>query len=334
LWPGYLEANTLVHFAGKSGKGKSPITLDLIARVTTGRDWPDGAANTLGPRRAVLLAGEDDWSTVIIPRLRVYGANRKLVSRARSVVRKGEEDIRNVATALKTDIERFEEKMVALGDVSLWVIDPITNYLGGLAMNKDDEMRDLLMPLAQFAQRRNVCIVTVGHLNKRGKDEVQLLDRVMGAAAFHAVARQTFLFGDDPDDDDKFTHIMNLGRPNEYPALRYKTELEDKVVKVNWIGAADGIDTDESIDGPKQKDKSTAKLVRNTIKTLLTSGMKTTDQIKDTLKDAGVEVEKFQWQRALSRIRNIKNRKGGPEGKLGKETYWWFEAAAQMEFDK
>jgi putative DNA primase/helicase len=134
------------------------------------------------------------------PTLISYGANRALVSRARSVVKKNEEDLRNVQTALAEDILELEKAIDKKGDVSLIVIDPVTNYLGKLSMNKENEMRDLLMPLADLAQRKNICIVTVGHLNKKtNNDGVQLLDRVMGAAAFHGVARQTFLFGDDPE---------------------------------------------------------------------------------------------------------------------------------------
>jgi hypothetical protein len=35
MWPGYLPLNTLVHFAGKSAKGKSPVTLDIISRLSS-----------------------------------------------------------------------------------------------------------------------------------------------------------------------------------------------------------------------------------------------------------------------------------------------------------
>ena len=72
------------------------------------------------------------------------------------------------------------------------IIDPITNYLGSKEMNKEEQVRSLLMPLAeQIAQPLNVCVITVGHLNKRGA-EASILQRFMGAAAFGGVARQSF----------------------------------------------------------------------------------------------------------------------------------------------
>ena len=339
LWPGYLPLNTLVHFAGKSAKGKSPVTLDIISRLSVGKEWPDGTTNEMGARRSVLLAGEDNWSTVIIPRLMAYGANRSLVSRARSVVKNNEEDLRNVQTALAEDILELEKAIDGKGDVSLVVIDPVTNYLGKLSMNKENEMRDLLMPLADLAQRKNICIVTVGHLNKKtNNDGVQLLDRVMGAAAFHGVARQTFLFGDDPGDDDKFTHIMNFGRPDDKPALKYKTfktpiEFEGKkseAIAVEWLGPAENVDVDESVEGPKQRDKSTAKTVKQLIKTILKDGKKTTEQVKEALKEAGID-EKFNWQREANKV--ARSGKGGPEGKDGQKFFWWLPTVRQMEFD-
>src|SRR5580698_1268925 len=91
LWPGYLERNKLVHFAGASSEGKSPITLDLIARLTSGAAWPDGVENNNGPLSAILLADEDDWSDTIKPRLKLAGADVNRVFRFVSTLKRGEE---------------------------------------------------------------------------------------------------------------------------------------------------------------------------------------------------------------------------------------------------
>ena len=44
LWPGYLAAGCIAILDGDPGQGKSMLTLDLAARLTTARPWPDGAA--------------------------------------------------------------------------------------------------------------------------------------------------------------------------------------------------------------------------------------------------------------------------------------------------
>src|SRR5262249_31552332 len=44
LWPERLARGKLSILVGDPGLGKSLVTLDLAARLSTGRGWPDGAA--------------------------------------------------------------------------------------------------------------------------------------------------------------------------------------------------------------------------------------------------------------------------------------------------
>src|SRR5436309_9841477 len=63
LWPGYLALGSLAILDGDPGQGKSLLTLDLAARLTTGRAWPDGAACP-GPAPVILLSNEDADSVI------------------------------------------------------------------------------------------------------------------------------------------------------------------------------------------------------------------------------------------------------------------------------
>src|SRR5882762_3404919 len=72
LWPGYLAVGSIAILDGDPGLGKSLLTLDLAARLTSGRAWPDGAAST-GPAAALLLCAED-IDAVIVARLQALGA--------------------------------------------------------------------------------------------------------------------------------------------------------------------------------------------------------------------------------------------------------------------
>lgn len=336
LWPGYLEHNKLVHFAGASSAGKSPVTLDLTARVTTGADWPDGTPNTVGPRSVILLCGEDDWSDTIIPRLELAGADMEMVFDFVSTMSRGEEVV-DVTTALDRDTEEIAAHIKSRDDVGLVVIDPITNYLGSKSMNKEDEMRGgILMPLSKMASSFNVCVVTVGHLNKRDKDTA-LLQRLMGAAAFGGVARQVFMFGDDPEEDDKFSHIMGLGRATTAPPLKYKTEAvqvewdgkASEVVRVKWCGPAEGVDIDEVINARKQRDKTQAKEASAFIKAFLRDGAKPSTTIEAALKDAGIECTNFA--RAAKKVAKSRKMKG--QGKAS-QWEWFIPSYDHLEFDK
>ena len=337
LWPGYLPANNLVHFAGSSAVGKSPVTLDLIARVTAGKPWPDGTPNTYGPRSAILLASEDDWEDTILPRLEAMGANTDIVFEYVSTITRGEESY-DVATALDQDVHDLHAQIRSRDDVGLVVIDPITNYLGDKSMNKEDEVRSILMPLAKIAQSSKVCVVTVGHLNKRDKDTA-ILQRLMGAAAFGGVSRQVFMFGDDPEEEDRFSHVMGMGRAVTSPALKYKTEVvplewdgaTSEVVTVKWLGAAKGVDMDEVVNARKQSDKTKSKEAAAFIKAFLRDGAKSTKAIEDAMKDAAVDYSNFSRtaNKAGAKKRAVKGKGKG----AGYEWYLPAHEQDSIEFD-
>lgn len=247
LWPGYLGINKVCHFGGASTEGKSPVTLDIAARVSAGLDWPDGTKNTLGPKAVILLAAEDDWSDTIVPRLEVAGANLNNIYKF-SVKQKTVE----ITPSLDSDCQRLEEKIRQINNAVLIVIDPITNYLGSKQMNHESEIRGgILMPLATVAKNHHCSIITVGHLNKRGS-EATVLQRLMGAAAFSGVARDVFIFGPDPDDEDKYSHTMTEIRNKSASQLKYRTEMvkaewdgkTSEVIRVKWCGVTHA-DVDE-----------------------------------------------------------------------------------------
>src|SRR5262249_55475749 len=53
MWKYYLPLGKLVHFGGNSSQAKSPVTVDISARTSTGAIWPDGTKNTHGPRSVI-----------------------------------------------------------------------------------------------------------------------------------------------------------------------------------------------------------------------------------------------------------------------------------------
>jgi hypothetical protein len=48
LWPGRIAMGRLTLLVGRPGEGKSFLTTDLAARVSTGRPWPDGSDASAG----------------------------------------------------------------------------------------------------------------------------------------------------------------------------------------------------------------------------------------------------------------------------------------------
>ena len=330
LWPGYLGLNKVAHFGGASTEGKSPVTCDIIARVTSGKDWPDGTKNTLGPKSAILLAAEDDWSDTIVPRLELAGADLSKVHRFFV-----KQQTVEITPSLDSDCQRLEQEIEVIGDVGVVVIDPITNYLGGKKMNAEEEIRGgILMPLSLVARQHHCSIITVGHLNKRG-NEAAVLQRLMGCAAFVGVARDVFIFGPDPDEEDKYTHTMSEMRNKSAPQLKYKTEAvkvawggkESEVIRVDWRGVSHA-DVDEVVNAPKQQEKSITSKAVMLIAGMLRNGAKRKAELDQALKENGINPEKLEWTRIRKRC------KAESRPLPGKGAGWeWFISTKQEQFD-
>ena len=74
LWPNRMARGKLTLIYGDPGKGKSFITVDMAARVSTGSPWPDGCG--CAPKgSAILVSYEDEPDDTIGPRLDQAGAD-------------------------------------------------------------------------------------------------------------------------------------------------------------------------------------------------------------------------------------------------------------------
>lgn len=78
--PSWLAKNRLQRAAinlliGDEGIGKSLLWVWIAAAVTTGKALPEFGIPARDPSRVILVCTEDDWTTVVRPRLEVAGAN-------------------------------------------------------------------------------------------------------------------------------------------------------------------------------------------------------------------------------------------------------------------
>src|SRR5262249_22882561 len=78
LWPGYLPRGKLTLLDGDPGLGKSVLSLDLAARVSSGRPYPHGPG-AFAAGRVLLFSCEDNVGDTIKPRLQHLQADLKKV---------------------------------------------------------------------------------------------------------------------------------------------------------------------------------------------------------------------------------------------------------------
>ena len=213
----------LAVIGGQPGLGKSQISINLAAGVTTGKGLPGtGAFKDLGS--VIILANEDDAARTIRPRLDAAGADISKVHIVEGVAREAEDvDM----FQLDQDIADLRERALQIGDVKLIIIDPPSAYLGSKVDSyKDSDVRRVLMPLGTLAQDTGAMILLIVHLNKRTDGGAQ--QRFSGSTAWTAAPRVGFMVAEDPLTKQRFMLPVknNIGDDR----LGYQYHIEEKLI--------------------------------------------------------------------------------------------------------
>jgi hypothetical protein len=120
----------------------------------------------------------------------------------------------------------LERTLLGNQDIRLVVIDPAGAYIGraGVNENHDADLRAILGPLSEIANRTGATVILIKHLNKSaGASAVQ---RVGGSAGYVNACRFAFMVA--PDLDDKDLKLMLPFKANVLPSgttgLSYRME--------------------------------------------------------------------------------------------------------------
>lgn len=233
LWPGRLALGKLAMLDGDPGVGKSLVTLDLCARLSRGRPFPDGAAGP-GDAAALVLNGEDGAADTIRPRLHALDADMQRVF------------VLHAEDAPTAELLRLPEHTSVLDEAlkrtgaRLLVIDPLVAFLDPrLASGSDAGVRRALAPLAQLAERHGAAVLLVRHLNKSpGRSPIY---RGGGSIGLLAACRSGWLIARDPEQPAHcvLAQVKNNLAPPQ-PSLAYQVEKgEAEVLSLSWLGPTD-----------------------------------------------------------------------------------------------
>jgi len=215
LWPDRIAIGKLNLILGLPGMGKSLVTLDLAARLSMGREMPDGSP-PITISNTIILSAEDGTLDTIKPRLEAHGADCSRVARAVAIEeRRGEREF-----SLKMDLPALEALIIRKG-AKLVILDPLAAYTDSDNGWDDAAMRRLLTPLAAMAERLKVAIVGIMHFTKAG--DRPLIHRVPGSIAIAAAARSILVALPDPEDDGRkvLSSLKNQFGPKP-PSLAYR----------------------------------------------------------------------------------------------------------------
>jgi hypothetical protein len=253
LWPGRIARGKLNLFVGDPENGKSLHSIDVAARVSTGRNFPDGAPCECGD--VLIVSCEDDASDTVAPRLIAAGADLARVNRIKGVrVTLGDGQSGQSLFNLERDMAKLEDALEKFPGVTLICIDPVAAYMGKIDTHVDSAVRAVLGPLAELAGKKKIAVIGIMHLRK--SDAAAML-RVSGSIGFVAAARVVWGFGPDPDNAERKIMVAiknNLGP--KAPALAYKTvgsRADPAVGVIEWLDDTVAFSPDEVLDSSPRR---------------------------------------------------------------------------------
>ncbi|MDP9117744.1 MAG: AAA family ATPase [Actinomycetota bacterium] len=237
LWFGRLPLGKIVVLDGDPSVGKSTCAVDCAARVSTGTEWPDGAANRRGA--VLLLSAEDGLADTIRPRLDAAGGDPARVYALTEVRYRDETEQTRTRPVTLADLEHIE-RAVSTTAALLVVVDVLMAFLPGkVDSHRDQDVRGVLSGLAAMAERTGCCVLLLRHLNKSAGGAAMY--RGGGSIGIIGAARVGLLAAVDPEDDER--RVLAGIKSNLAPlpaALSYQLvdSPDHGCARVQWLGTS------------------------------------------------------------------------------------------------
>lgn len=291
LWPGWLALGKLHILAGAPGQGKTTIALAMAATVTIGGRWPDGSR--CQPGNVLIWSGEDDPADTLLPRLLAAGADKSRVYFVSGTRLNGEVQSFDPAR----DMTELETQALAIGGVSLIMVDPVVSAVAGDS-HKNTEVRRALQPLVDLSNRMDASAVGISHFSKGGQGS-DPASRVVGSIAFTAVARVVLVAAKvKSEDGNGDRRILARGKSNIGPddgGFEYHIEQAEPLPGIHasyiaWGNAVAGSARDllSEPDGEGGDERSAIDAAQEFLREALSTCPTPTKTLQSECRDAGV----------------------------------------------
>lgn len=312
LWPGYIPRGKLTLIDGDPGDGKSTLSLDLAARISTGKPMPDNSPGV--PGNVLVLSAEDGIGDTIRPRLDAAGAETANVLVLHEIVEEGQAR----PAELPRDVGHIA-RLVREHGVALVVIDPLMAFLAGVDSHNDQSVRRALHPLAKLADETGAAVLVVRHLNKGSGGKA--LYRGGGSIGISGAARAVFLVATDPEDEDRrLLASVKVNIAVKPPTMAYRVVGDEThgCSRIQWEGVVEAT-ADELVNIEPAEDRAEKLTATDYLAKALANGPRLTREIEEeALQVHGIS------QRTLFRARkslqvNAVQMATGPKGR----NEWW-----------
>jgi hypothetical protein len=238
LWEGHIPFGKISIIDGDPGQGKSTLTMDLAARLSSGRPMPGVAPTQWTNAPAILLSAEDDPEDTMVPRLEAAGADLGQILIVSAV--KPPDGSQERPWSLPGDLEHLRALIIESG-ARMVVIDPLTAFFdAAINSNNDHHVRKALHPLKDLASDTGCAMVIVRHLKK--SREGLALHAGGGSIGIIGAARVGMVVAADPHDETGRRKVIAVSKINVGevpPSLTFHLErVSADVARVVWDGTS------------------------------------------------------------------------------------------------
>ena len=212
-WKPWLAAGEFHLLVGRKATGKTTLALTIAAQLSRGE------APFSEPGKALMVCLEDNWESVLLPRLEAAGARMDNIF----VLRIKRDELHDLERplALETDLPDIQKEATHINSLRLIVLDPVIRAAGGkLDSHNANQVRQALDPVSELARATGAAVLGITHFRKsQGASTVTssgVIDSVMGSGAWTQVARLLWVSWKQPesntdlDEAPEYEHCLGV----------------------------------------------------------------------------------------------------------------------------
>lgn len=214
LWKDRLLTGNINILAGDPGLGKSMITIDIAARASSGRDFPDGSP--CNQCDVLYSTTEDGIEDTVVPRLIAAAADLDHIEIVQGVKAVNQSEL---PLLLNEHMTFLDEKLTNNPNIKVLILDTLQSHIGSaVSTNNNSSVRGVMTPLKRLAEKHHVSVICIEHLTKskteRGDNATY---RIQGSIAFAGAARSVWIVAKDQEDLSGKRRYLQASKTNLAP---------------------------------------------------------------------------------------------------------------------
>lgn len=198
LWEPYLPYGKITILEGDPEAGKTFLSLDIAAHVTTGRSLPSfgrGTGESKVPQNVLFLTAEDDLGDTILPRFRKASGDPERFYSINGIIQRDDDREVHLGITL-SHIGALEDAMNKLNP-GLLIVDPFQAFVGArVDFHRANEVRPVMEGIGKLMARHDCAAVLIRHFAKAAYNNSMY--KGIGSIDILAAARSVLQAGVNP----------------------------------------------------------------------------------------------------------------------------------------